>query len=69
MGSFDQHLWDRYISESLARSDNQSDSIESRWAGLAIESRVAELMAEAAASNTRILEIRDEVAQLREAIG
>ena len=68
MGILCQQLWDRYISESLARSDNQNDIIESRLAKLAIESLVAELNAATPSSERRILEVRDEVAQLRDVL-
>lgn len=69
MGSISQQLWNRYISESLARSDHRSEAIESRLARFAIESRVADLLKETPAFDQRIFGIRNEVAQLREALG
>jgi predicted nucleic acid-binding Zn-ribbon protein len=69
MGIISEQLWDRYISESLARSDDRNDAIEAQLCKFAIESLLADLNAEMVACERRLLEIRDSVAQLREELG
>ena len=69
MGTISQELWDRYISESLARSDDRNDVIEARLGKLAIESLVADLNAETVVSERHLLGIRDSVVQFRDALG
>jgi hypothetical protein len=69
MGTISQQLWDRYISESLARSDDRNDVIEARLGKLAIESLVADLNAETVVSERHLLGIRDPVVQSRDVLG